>query len=112
MFWFWLACSGKSEDTGWINCEEAPVVNYENFGEGFLTHNCQSCHSVTTANRYGAPENVYFDTKEDATTWLLPIYETTIGNRESMPPAGTIEPDEQVMLYWWLVCEEEIEPSE
>jgi uncharacterized membrane protein len=108
IFWLLLACGGKPEDTGWTDCSEAPVVNYDNFGEGFLLHNCQSCHATTTGNRYGAPENVSFDTKESVSQWLGRIYETTIGPQHSMPPAGTIAEDEQVMLYWWLVCEEEL----
>lgn len=109
MFWFWFACTGKSQDTGWENCDEAPVVTYANFGQGFLTHNCQPCHGSETANRYGAPENVTFDTKEDVSDWFERIHSTTIGEMGSMPPAGTINEEDQVMLYWWLVCEEDID---
>jgi len=106
MFWFlfWWSCAGKLQDTGWENCEQAPIVNYENFGQAFLTHNCQSCHASTTENRYGAPENVIFDTKENVSDWHTRIYETTIGKQLSMPPAGTLNDEDQVMLYWWLVC--------
>ena len=37
MFWLLLACGSKSEDTGWTDCSEAPVVNYDNFGERLST---------------------------------------------------------------------------
>lgn len=103
MLFLLLAC-GKEEDSGLYNCEEAPYVNYDNFGQAFLTHNCQGCHASTTANRYGAPDNVFFDTEQDSLNWSERILATTTGENRSMPPAGDIPDDEQVMLYWWLVC--------
>jgi len=104
---FFLACQTNSLDTGWENCENAPVVNYENFGEGFLLHSCQGCHASTTENRYGAPENVVFDTKEHSIEWKERIRATTIGESPTMPPAGVLSEEEEIMLYWWLVCNDQ-----
>ena len=109
MFWLLFSCSGKDQDTGWENCDEAPLVSYDNFGQGFLTHNCQACHASTAENRYGAPHSVVFDTQEDVTSWLPRIYATTIGETRSMPPAGVVEEDNRTMLYWWLICHEGVE---
>ena len=110
MMWLIVfSCTETSQDTGWRNCDQAPLVNYDNFGQRFLIHNCQACHASTTNNRYGAPEDVFFDTKEATSLWLDRIHATTIGEGGSMPPAGTIAEDDHIQLYWWLVCEEGIE---
>jgi len=105
MLLLWLACGDG--DTGELTCLDVPEVNYHNFGDAFLRHNCQGCHASTAENRYGAPETVQFDTVEDAWDWSDRIVATAIGNEASMPPAGRVSDDEQVMLYWWLECGKE-----
>jgi hypothetical protein len=34
-----------------------------------MTENCQVCHASSAINHYFAPEDVYFDTKEDCWRW-------------------------------------------
>ena len=99
----WFAC-GTEFDTGEFDCAGAPDVTYHNFGSSFLRHNCQGCHASTTADRYGAPEGVFFDDVEQAWQWKARILAVTIGEEADMPPAGTIPHDDQMMLYWWLEC--------
>ena len=97
----------QESDTGEFSCFRAPEVTYHNFGDAFLRHNCQGCHASTAEDRYGAPEFVNFDSVEQAWNWRDRILATTIGDYTSMPPAGTVTADEQVMLYWWLECGKE-----
>ena len=63
---FAAACSSElvdTADTGEVDpdCVDAQLVTYNNFGEGFIKHSCQGCHSSEAANRYGAPEDASFD---------------------------------------------------
>ena len=40
-------------------------VTWDNFGRGFTTQYCQSCHASSSADRKDAPEAVVFDTEDD-----------------------------------------------
>ena len=108
---FLLACSDAAEigDTGsWGACADTPPVNYTNFGEGFLTENCQGCHASTSPNRYGAPEGIVFDTVEQAWAWRESILYLVVDEGEpAMPPAGGISEDDRQRLSWWFACAEE-----
>jgi len=88
-------------------CADVPVVTYNNFGEGFMTENCQGCHASTTADRYGAPESVIFDTVDDVWSRAERILERAAGDDASMPPAGGVSEDDRTKLEWWLICAEE-----
>ena len=101
-----IGCQGKSNDTGWWNCENAEDVTYDNFGASFLRHNCQGCHATTTANRYGAPENVHFDDEGAVMQWRERILATTLSDPPSMPPAGAVTDEQAILLHWWLECGE------
>ncbi len=101
--------SGETEetDTAVDFCEDAPEVTYESFGRGFLTGNCQGCHASTAAERYGAPEEVTFDTVEEV--WaqvdsVLSAATTYDGDEPDMPPQGGVSEDDQTRLQWWLRC--------
>jgi hypothetical protein len=59
-------------DTAAAFCEGVPTLAYTNFGEGFLRENCQGCHASTTADRYGAPDTVVFDTRDAANRFYSP----------------------------------------
>jgi len=101
-----FACSNEI-DTGELNCSDAPEVNYNNFGDAFFRHNCQGCHASSTEDRYGAPESVVFDTVDQIWNWKDKIVDTTLGENNKMPPAGSITENDQAMLYWWLECGKE-----
>ncbi|MCB9742394.1 MAG: hypothetical protein H6740_07340 [Alphaproteobacteria bacterium] len=101
-------CGGKddtaSEDTAF--CADVPLVNYDNFGQGFITHMCQGCHASTTPNRYGAPEDTTFDTVEEVWAWSDRILARSTGDEPTMPPAGGTNEDDRTKLEWWLRCAE------
>lgn len=88
-------------DTGM--CADAPVVTWENFGHGFVLERCQSCHASTADNRYGAPEGVTFDTKEETLAQSDRILARAV-DAETMPPSGGVDPDDLELLELWLTC--------
>lgn len=94
--------SGDSGDP----CAGVPLVNYATFGQGFMSTHCQGCHASTTANRYGAPEDVVFDTVEQVWEWAPLILVMAVGKEPDMPPAGGVTEDDQTRLRWWLDCGE------
>lgn len=114
MFLLGLSCvlgRRPAEDTALLDsadpfCADAPVVTYNNFGEGFLLANCQSCHASTAPDRHEAPEDVTFDTVEQAWAWAGAILAAATGEAPEMPPRGGIDEDDRVRLEWWLRCAE------
>lgn len=88
-------------------CADIPLLNYNNFGQGFMTENCQGCHASTSAERYGAPESVTFDTVDEVWSRAERILERSAGADASMPPAGGVPEDDRAKLEWWLLCAEE-----
>ncbi len=102
--WFLISavsCGG----TGDLECETA--VTYESFGQGFLEESCQPCHSSSSANRYGAPEAIFFDTREVVFEQLDEIYRVTLSEAADMPPSGGITELDRELLELWLGCMEE-----
>lgn len=97
------AVEDTSADTGDF-CDGVPAVNYNNFGRGFMTESCQGCHASTTANRYGAPEGITFDTVEQVWGWSSYILQIATGEGATMPPAGGVSEDDRTRLSWWLRC--------
>lgn len=95
----------RTDDTGDF-CADVPLVNYATFGQGFLSTHCQGCHASTAPNRYGAPEDVVFDTVEQVWDQASFILLLTLGEEPQMPPAGGVTPDDQTRLEWWLRCAE------
>lgn len=96
---------GDSADTGvptW--CEDAPVVTWNSFGEGFVTEHCQACHASTTGDRNGAPDDVVFDTQGDAIAHADRILARAAGAEPSMPPRGGVPDDDKQKLEIWLQC--------
>lgn len=70
-------------------------LTYENWGQGFITHNCLGCHhsSLKGDFRFGAPENLNFDTLELVREFIDQIYNEATGDNATMPPAG--------VTWWW-----------
>lgn len=104
-----VACSDKAIDSVPLDtssCETLPVVNYANFGEGFITHYCQGCHASTAPDRYDAPEAITFD--DAAQIWALSdrILARAAADPPTMPPAGGTSEDDRTKLIWWLTCAE------
>jgi hypothetical protein len=99
------------EDTGTFtdvdDCEDVPLVNWNNFGEGFFIQNCNGCHHSETTNRYGAPEGVIFDTAADVWSQKAIVLYAAGGDGPSMPPQGGSTALEREKLAIWLNCGEE-----
>lgn len=87
-------------------CDAAPTVTWATFGEGFLTGSCQPCHASTAPNRYGAPEDVVFDTVTDAWAHADGIVGRAGAEPPTMPPMGGTDSDDRQRLRWWLSCGE------
>ena len=103
------AGDGASLDTAdpdWASlpCDEAPVVTWNNFGAGFVGHYCQGCHASTTADRYGAPESVTFDSVDEVWGWRDRVLARTAIDDPTMPPAGGTSETDRQKLRWWLEC--------
>lgn len=88
-------------------CEDAPVATWENFGQGFMTENCQSCHASTASNRRGAPIGATFDDLESTLVWTDRILARATGDNISMPPQGGVGEDDRYLLEVWLTCWED-----
>jgi hypothetical protein len=91
-------------DSGEPFCADAPLVNWVNFGEGFILEACQGCHATETPNRYGAPEDVVFDTVALAWEEADRILARAGGDYPTMPPLGGSSADDRLKLRYWLEC--------
>ena len=87
-------------------CSHDPPLTYENFGEGFLKHHCNGCHSQFREydwQRSGAPSGVDFDEWDTLLEWAERVLIRT--EEGSMPPAGGPTPDERITFVEWMECE-------
>ena len=83
---------------------DTPTITWETFGEGFLSTYCQGCHASGTPNRQGAPENILFDTEDDALAFGGLILNTAASDEPRMPPNGGPLQEDRDRLYIWLTC--------
>ena len=95
-------CPG-SEDSDTF-CDGTPVVTWDNFGRGFLTENCQTCHASDSPDRHDAPDYVTFDTEADVAAQVQPILLAATGEAPYMPPEGGVSEDDRFLLKVWLSC--------
>jgi len=91
-------------------CTDAPVVTYENWGEGFMVERCQSCHASGSVERNGAPAEISFDTHDAivAQTDRILARALDVGD---MPPSGGVTEDDLYLLEVWLSCWEDPLPG-
>ncbi len=99
-----LACGGGSDTGSASLCDDAPVVTWDNFGDGFVTENCQPCHASTSEDRNGAPTGVVFDTREETLAQADAILAVATGPAPTMPPQGGVTDDDRTLLSYWLTC--------
>lgn len=111
--WLWvLACGsgGVPEDTakasasGDTGTPEACDQGWDDWANGFFTTYCLSCHSVTSARRHDAPENINFDTLDD-TLSLIDRVQARVIVDETMPVGGGVPADALLRLDDWLQCQ-------
>ena len=81
-------------------------VNWDGWTDGFFATYCRACHSVTTAERYGAPEGVDFDTRADVIQWAERI-RIRVLEQETMPLGGGVVQTDLEPLERWLQCKVE-----
>ncbi len=105
MILFLLACATPAaEDTSEAWCADKPAVEWDNFGHGFMTTYCTSCHSVNnTESRYGAPEGVDFDSEADVATQADRVRARTL-DAGDMPLGGGVYEDDLYFLDIYLTC--------
>jgi uncharacterized membrane protein len=70
-----------------------------------LVEHCQPCHASTATERHGAPEDISFDTPEEARALASEIEATALGPDPSMPPVMEISELDKVRLREWLECQ-------
>ena len=102
-----LACNGDDAPTdSYAWCDDQPVVTWDNFGAGFVTEHCQTCHASTADNRVGAPEDVTFDSKEEVWAQKERVLARVLDSGD-MPPQGGTTGDDDRRLEIWLTCADE-----
>jgi hypothetical protein len=106
-----VGCENRQEK---ISCKNSPIITYANFGQAFIEHHCQSCHSLelvvpgdpvaTAEARNFAPVEFEYDSAEDVWRDKDLILITSTGIDPIMPPAGGVFADDQKKLEIWLTC--------
>ncbi|MEQ1503657.1 MAG: hypothetical protein ABMB14_15570, partial [Myxococcota bacterium] len=83
--------SGDTGATGTGDpCADAPITTWDNFGAGFVTQHCDTCHASTTPNRHDAPVDVTFDDEDQVWAWADRILARAAGDEATMPPQGGV----------------------
>lgn len=98
---------------GWTLLEDFPcpqkdnttTISYENFAKTFLASYCNSCHSVNSTSRRGAPIAYQFDTYEATFALRNRIFLRSAANNTTMPPGPDDPPEtERMKLAEWIAC--------
>lgn len=66
--------------------------------------NCQARHASTAADRHGAPEDVVFDSREEALSLAERILSRVTGDPPTMPPGGGVSEEDREKVTAWLEC--------
>lgn len=116
----WITCIGLCVFLSFVGCgnfglwtdleevscpPEGTKLTYENFGKQFLADWCDSCHSVDSKSRRGAPLAYIFDTYEATHALRKRIFLRSAANNTTMPPGPDDPPKEQRdKLAEWIAC--------
>lgn len=100
-----LGACGKQDDLESHTCPTSSAVTYDDFGKQFFDTWCQSCHAAAQTERNGAPDDVFFDTRDDIYRLRVQVYDQAAGSNGSMPigPHGPSDADRE-KLADWLSC--------
>ncbi|MEO8877123.1 MAG: hypothetical protein ABI461_16135 [Polyangiaceae bacterium] len=101
------ACQGQEnlEDHSCPTSQATSPVTYDNFGKDFFGTWCQSCHAADVTDRNGAPDDIFFDTRDDIWRLRGQVFSQTADSNTSMPigPHGPSNADRK-KLADWLAC--------
>jgi uncharacterized membrane protein len=91
------------------DCPDGNILTWENFGQGFMSTWCTSCHSSSLAEgqRADAPLGVDFDSYELVRSQAVRIFARAADDQSEpgwMPPAGGPTVSERYNLGDWLAC--------
>lgn len=89
---------------GGPDCDDAPLVDWHTFGNGFVVTHCQGCHASTATDRRDAPVDIVFDTAEDVARFRSAILDAAGSDVPRMPPNGGTTEDDRARLRTWLTC--------
>ncbi|MCB9768575.1 MAG: hypothetical protein H6752_10295 [Candidatus Omnitrophica bacterium] len=83
---------------------QTSTLTYENWAQGFFTHNCLGCHhsSLKGDERFGAPADINFETLDQIKQWAFEISDQATGDDPKMPPTGVVWWWDRVSLQEWL----------
>jgi uncharacterized membrane protein len=80
-------------------------ITYESFAKDFFESWCQSCHGASVTDRNGAPDDIFFDTRDDIWEQRVQVFAQAADSNTSMPigPHGPSDADRK-KLADWLAC--------
>jgi uncharacterized membrane protein len=108
LFFSMIACKGQEnlEDHACPATDSgSSAITYDNFGKDFFDTYCQSCHGASVTDRNGAPDDVFFDTRDDIWEQREQVFAQSADSNSSMPigPHGPTDAERQ-KLADWLAC--------
>ena len=98
--------TGTADTNEPLDCSEHPEFNWINFGQAFFLENCNGCHYSETPDRYGAPEEIWFDNADDVWAQKGMVLMVAGGEMPTMPPNGGTTDMDRLKLEIWLTCGE------
>ena len=97
-----FSCSDNQADTSSV-CSEADQVEWNYWAKGFFDTYCRGCHSSEAIHRFGAPEQINFDSEDDVLSQADEIYSSVV-TRQTMPKGGGLEHKLVESLTLYLQC--------
>jgi uncharacterized membrane protein len=102
-----LACTEAPDsaltDTACSAEEEGYALTWSSWGQGFFRTYCDACHAADSPQRFGAPEDVSFDTLEELRRWEARVRVRTL-EQGDMPLGGGVHEDDLLLLEAYLDC--------
>jgi uncharacterized membrane protein len=95
-----VGCGGPGASAADPGCEDAPA--WGTFTRGFTLEYCDACHAAAAPDRHGAPEDVVFDSEDDARAWADRMVDRV--DAGEMPPGGGVADADVVDLERWASC--------
>ncbi len=88
------------------SCFVGSNLNYENFGHSFVIEYCLACHSenLTGAHRFGAPDDLNFDTAIAIKAWRSRILDMFVVKDPHQRLGRVPSASEKEMVKEWLDC--------